>query len=493
MPLLTRFLHDLRAFSLTEHLAGRPIVVAVSGGPDSVCLLHLLRRLALQLALDLRVATLDHGLRGADGAADAEFVVSLAQDWGLPAQRGYADVPALMRQHGLGTEAAARLARYTFLAETARQTNSRGIVTGHNADDQAETILLHLIRGSGLAGLRGMRPAAPLTPDHLLPGSPPPDGLTLLRPLLNIPRADIEAYCAEHRLPTRADATNTSPAYLRNRIRQEVLPLLTALNPSIRETLARTARVTADDFALIERLIEAAWEAMLVDASPDRVAFDRARFRTALDRAIQRGLLRRALEGLMPPGVESTLTPLDQALALARMGQTGRRASLPGGIELRIEPDRIAVQRAASAPHLPDWPWIPAGTLCAVPVPGTIRLPGTPWVLHTRWLAPGEDPVALRQQPRTATLAVPPGAALCLRTRQPGDRLEPLGMRGRNQKLSDLMINARVPTDQRDYLPVLADGPRIGWVGVGPQGRVADPWAVKSADESVVVVFWEEE
>lgn len=337
-----------------------------------------------------------------------------------------------------------------------------------------------------------MRPATPLSAAHLLPDSPSPNGLILARPLLNISRADIEAYCAEHHLPTRADATNTDPGYLRNRLRLEVLPLLAGLNPSIRETLARTARVAADDFALIERQVDAAWESTLAASTPDRVAFDRTQFRM-LDRAIQRGLLRRALEHLLPPGIESVLAPLDQALILVQTGQTGRRASLPGEIWLAIEPDQIVAQRVESASPPPDGPWIPPGTICTVPVPGTIHLPGTPWVLHTRWLEPEEDPATLRRQPHTATLAVASDAVLSLRTRQPGDRFEPLGMGGRTQKLSDTLINARVPAGQRDRLPLLLVGSQIGWIGIGSEGRIADPLAVKSADQRIIVAFWKQE
>ena len=139
MPLYKRFIHDLAALLPDARPSGRALIAAVSGGPDSLCLLHLLGRAAPLLDLRLHVATLDHGLRGADGAADAAFVAALAARWGLPVEVGRADVPALSAQSGLGVEAAARRARYTFLAEAARRAGAALIATGHSADDQAET------------------------------------------------------------------------------------------------------------------------------------------------------------------------------------------------------------------------------------------------------------------------------------------------------------------------------------------------------------------
>ncbi len=158
--MLFRVRHAIQRHHLVT--PGETVVVGVSGGPDSLCLLHVLRELSPELSLRLHVAHLNHRIRGADADADAAFVAALAAAWGLPATLGAADVPALARAHKLAPEEAARCARYAFLARVAEQVGARTIAVAHNADDQTETVLMHWLRGSGLAGLRGMLPATPL-------------------------------------------------------------------------------------------------------------------------------------------------------------------------------------------------------------------------------------------------------------------------------------------------------------------------------------------
>ena len=228
---------------------GAPLVVGVSGGADSLCLLHALhalRALAPELGLRLHVAHLDHGLR-ATSAADAAWVRALCVAWELPCTLDRCDVRALAEREGRSLEDAARQARYRFLAQVARQVGARAVAVGHTADDQAETVLLHLIRGTGLEGLAGMAPDAAWP----LPDEQGTDGLRLLRPLLALTRADTEAYCAAVGLTPRQDESNRDLAYARNRVRLELLPLLRELNPGITATLGRTAAAIAGDVAAL--------------------------------------------------------------------------------------------------------------------------------------------------------------------------------------------------------------------------------------------------
>ncbi|HYO89770.1 MAG TPA: tRNA lysidine(34) synthetase TilS, partial [Candidatus Limnocylindrales bacterium] len=196
---------------------GTTLVLGVSGGADSLALLHALAALRRRLGLTLIAATLDHGLRGRDGAADAAHVDALAEAWHVPVVVGTADVAALAVQQRAGIEEAARNARYAFLAEVARSHGAGRIAVGHHADDQAETVLMHLLRGAGLDGLGGMRPLAPV------PGAP---DLMLVRPLLGVTRAQIAAYCARHDIAARDDATNADTALTRGWLRHELLPLM---------------------------------------------------------------------------------------------------------------------------------------------------------------------------------------------------------------------------------------------------------------------------
>ncbi len=466
-------------------------MVGVSGGPDSLCLLHLFWRAAARLSLSLQVATLDHGLRGVDSAADAAFVEETARAWQLPIRRAYRDVSAIAQTHGLGIEEAARRTRYTFLAEVAQAADASVIAVGHNADDQAETIVMHLLRGSGLAGLRGMLPATPLSAHHLLPGALPSRPITLIRPLLDIPRADIDAYCAAHHLQPRQDATNVEVSYLRNRLRHEVLPLLTALNPNIRQTLARAGHALAADYAFIEQSVADELQAELRDQTEDAIALSLDRFRRPeLSTAIRRGLLRQAILLLAPDLGEVGFATIDGALAVALHGHTGRQAALPGGIMLRVEYDTLTFRRPGAAPHPPPAPWLPAGARLAVEVPGETHLPDSAWTLHTRWLNPGEDPARFYGQPLTAVLLLPARATLALRTRRPGDRYAPLGLGGRTQKISDAMIDAKIPAPQRDHVPLLTVNDQIAWIVMERGSRVSDTFAVGGQTGRYLLARW---
>jgi tRNA(Ile)-lysidine synthase len=209
--LLARVRRYARRYGLLA--AGETVVVGVSGGPDSLALLHLLRRLSAELGLSLRVAHLNHGLRGAMADEDASFVASLAASWGLPCTVGQMDVRSTAA--GRSLEEAARQARYRFLAEVAGAAAGT-IAVGHNADDQAETVLMHFLRGTGVAGLRGMLPRTALA-DYRL-GIPAKGQLWLVRPLLGVPRRDIEVYCAKNELEPRFDRSNEDLTFFRNRL-----------------------------------------------------------------------------------------------------------------------------------------------------------------------------------------------------------------------------------------------------------------------------------
>ena len=211
--------------------AGELGLVAVSGGADSTALLLALQQLGCRLS----VAHLDHGLR-AESAADAEWVRQLAGGLGIECVVERRDVAAYRRQHKLSPEAAAREVRHAFLRETAERLGSAAIFLGHTADDQVETFLLRLIRGAGPAGLRGMQPR---------------DGL-LCRPLLEVWRAEIEAWLRDEGCDWREDATNRDPRFLRNRVRHELLPLLASLNPGIKQVLLREARLLSDGQTAVE-------------------------------------------------------------------------------------------------------------------------------------------------------------------------------------------------------------------------------------------------
>ncbi len=278
-----------------------PVIVGVSGGGDSLCLLHLLVRLTAEFALTLHVAHLDHGLRP-DSASDATFVADVAAAWGLPFHHKRLP-PGHLTAQGGSLEAAARTARFTFLLDLAASlvqepTAQEPIIAlAHHADDQAETLLLHLLRGSGLDGLAAMRPVS----RRPLPGMPGASiqYARIVRPLLDADRTQIMRYLSVHALAWREDATNQDTAFTRNRLRHQILPLLREINPNLTATLGRTAHILAGEADRLARLNrETLADLLLSPAHPARLVLDRDKL-AALDEADQRGVLRLALGWLL--------------------------------------------------------------------------------------------------------------------------------------------------------------------------------------------------
>ncbi|HEX9373310.1 MAG TPA: tRNA lysidine(34) synthetase TilS, partial [Roseiflexaceae bacterium] len=385
---------EVRAFITAQRMidAGAPVVVAVSGGPDSLCLLHILATLRDDLGIALHVAHLDHMIRGAESETEARFVADLARSWGLPATVEAVDVPDLAQ--GGNLHAAARAARYDFLARVARSAGAQAVAVAHHADDQAETVLMHLLRGAGPEGLGGMRPVVPWhewAPDKETrrPGDKVSDSCSLspgllvspslIRPLLQVTRADIESYCTEHGLAPRRDPTNLDLDATRNRIRHELLPRLIEYNPHIVEALGRTAAICADEQAFVSAALDAAWPELARERD-GAVDFDGAAWR-ALHPALQRAAIRRAhaLLARSPAGGRDAATlgleHVEQARALIA-GGVGRRSDLPGAVALTVG---YGGAFTLGAPARPDGPQL-AATELALPAEGRVDL-GEGWAI----------------------------------------------------------------------------------------------------------------
>ncbi len=416
---------------------GQILAVGVSGGPDSLVLLHLLNRLRPLIDLRLHVGHLHHGLRpSAD--ADAEFVAQTAVAWGLPCTVERADIAALARAMHLSIEEAGRIARYAFLARLAPT-----VAVGHNADDQAETVLMHLLRGAGLGGLRGMLPKTG----------------NVIRPLLATPRADIEAYAAAHDLAPRTDPTNTDTAYFRNRLRHELIPVLQTYNPAIRSILNRTAQVAAGDYDLLQTALDAAWAETLAAPPGHTISFHLARWR-AHPQALQRALLRRAVAHLRPGLRDVDYIPIENAVHWIQIGESGHTADLLGGLCVRLGGPTLSIAAWADTPSLAD-----------EPIETSLALPGVTqflqWqattTLETDFPPPRADPWMAYLDPALGPFV--------LRTRRRGDPFQPLGMNGQTLKLSDFMINRKIPVQARSHWPLLANSTHILWV---PGHRLAE-------------------
>ncbi|MCB8919206.1 MAG: tRNA lysidine(34) synthetase TilS [Ardenticatenaceae bacterium] len=426
-----------------------PLVVGVSGGPDSLALLHALWQGGYPAGL-LIAAHLNHAIRPA-AAADAQFVAETCAAWGIPCHVGQVDVPALQQARGLSLEEAARLARYQFLAQVARQVGAAGVAVGHNADDQAETVLMHFLRGAGLAGLRGMQPQSPL------PGAPE---IPLLRPLLYTGRDTIEAYCLAHGLTPVQDSSNQDVTLFRNRLRHELLPLLGEYSPQLRQRLGHTARLLAADYELLTALRDEAWSQVLLAETADWLQVDLAGWR-ALPLSLRRSTLRQAVWRLRSSLRDVGFEPVEQARRVAEDGPAGTQASLPGGLVLTVGYTEWVLAQ-------PGRSFTPAGPQIAqprpLPVPGRAALVNG-WQITAEWL-PQVDWAAVRgnRDPFVAYLSPEQVAGLHVRGRRPGERFQPLGLAGHSAKVKEVMINRRIPAGLRARWPVVAHEGHIVWL-----------------------------
>ncbi len=450
-----------------EHLIrrGDTVVVGVSGGPDSLCLLHVLRACRSRLGIELCAAHLNHLLRGADADADARFVQDLAADWEIPCVVERRDVRAAAQQRRLALEEAARRERYEFLRQVARNVQATRIAVGHHADDQSETVLMHWLRGAGLGGLRGMLPATSLSDLRLWEDRPLPDSPVLIRPLLYTPRTDIEQYCRRHGLSPRFDRSNLDTTFFRNRLRHELLPYLEAeFRPHFRQILCRSAQVIRQDYDLLCMLGDQAWQSVVRQSGEHAVMLDKAAWQL-LHPALQRATLRRAMQQLRWSLRDVHFEHIEAAIRVARHGQVGDQAMLPRRVMLTVGYATIWIADEDFAPP-PDFPAMSVDCL-ALNVPGQTQLPDGGRV-EVCLLDVGDMPAGWAQNddPWRAWLdADAVGPVLSLRRRRPGDRFYPLGLGGHTKQVSDLLINARTPAWWRDRVPLLArQDDEIMWV-----------------------------
>lgn len=333
--------------------SGETVVVGVSGGADSVCLLHLLAKWQQKLGIKLNVAHLDHQLRGAESEEDAQYVIRLAGSLDVPVTIGRRDVNDYRDERNCSLEEAARELRYDFLAAVAEDVGAERVVVGHTRDDQVETILLHILRGAGTAGLRGIKPCSPLVSgSHSChsDGSPSAAGtdparqspLLAIRPLLEVSREETLRYCQQHRLEPRSDSSNLSLAFLRNRLRLELLPLLKKYNPAIDKALLRLAEIADADVSFIEQQTLQMWDSVAREQG-EVICLDKKKV-ASLPLALQRQLIRLAIARISGNTRDIEANHIEAVRGLVS-GPRGKSASLPHPLICRSEYKEIVISR----------------------------------------------------------------------------------------------------------------------------------------------------
>lgn len=426
------------------------VLVAVSGGSDSVCLvmvLHEMRQRGVLPGLDLHVAHVNYGLRGEESEKDEAFVRDLANRLSLPV---HVERVHLVPRPGQALQSQARDARYAFFRRVRRQYDLTAVATGHTADDQAETILMWLLRGSGTKGLAG------------IPGQ---RGDGIIRPLLGITRQQVLGYLASRGIAYRTDASNATRVYRRNRIRHEIVPLLRTFNPRVVQGLARAAEILAADAALLDDLERERWEAVVKDVASGRVVLQSERLAQE-PLGLQRRLIRRALSEVRGSAVGLTFRHVSDVLAQVVGARHGAKLDLPGGIV--VERDgaltmvgRRGVERLAGAGA--NWA---AGV--SLSIPGAVRLgEGGPRLLALEAAKPGKG----RADGRSLLVvdADRLGGPLTVRNWRPGDWFCPSGMKGHRKKLQDFFVDQKIPRTRRAEVPLAVAPAGIVWV-VGYRG-----------------------
>ncbi len=435
-------------------LSGR-VVIALSGGADSIAMTHLL----MQFLPKERIvcAHVNHGIRGEEANSDEAFVSSWCEQNGLDLQVLHADVPSEAQKSGEGLEACGRRLRYAFFEELACEENDR-IATAHTRSDQAETVLLHLIQGAGARGLSGI----------------PPVRDKIIRPILSLDRADVEAYCRTNGLAFRTDSTNSDVAYTRNRLRHQVLPLLREMNPNLEQSLERTALSLSRDSACLEQMAHQALETARV-----KDGLSAAAIRSVPD-AVAIRVLSLYFQECGCPRPEAI--HLEQALAALHKGSG--RLNLPGGLELNVWHDRLCLAAIKTVPE--------KGTEIRVTGSQTRLWDGRILFLEVFPVSEIKNrikfhnllfPILMDYDTITRSRKI-----LTVRTRRAGDRFSPAG-RGISKSLKKFFSEQRVPAAKREHLVLLEMDGELLWVeGFG----VCDRCKVRPNTQNVLILRLEE-
>ncbi|MBN2898935.1 MAG: tRNA lysidine(34) synthetase TilS [Clostridia bacterium] len=414
-----KFLQTIQDHNLLEK--GDGIVLGVSGGPDSMCMLHLFCSIREAWSLSLYAVHLNHGFRGEAADADADYVADMCKAWEVPLFSYYTKVESLAKEMNTSFEDAGRKERYRLFFEALDANQAQKIAVAQNKNDQAETVLMRLIRGAGIEGLSGIQYGRE-------------DGV--IRPLLDCSRSEIEAYCESHQIQPRIDHTNTDVQYTRNKIRWEILKGMSEINPSVMDNLVKTSQLLRDDNAVLNELTEATYR-QIVDGQPEAHYISLTAF-NQLSIGLKRRLIRKCIEVLRGHLIDVTYDEVETIINLAMRQRTNSKKNYHG-LYFEISYDRLLIYL------------------------GKIKAEGGLFELKVREMTREEfddytlsnDEVAVDQEKIAGRLS--------LKYRQSGDAFQPVGMSG-SKKIKDFFIDEKVPREQRANIPIIWDDTGIVWI-----------------------------
>ncbi len=461
---------------------GEHIVLGVSGGPDSVCLLSVLRELAEERGLTLHAVHINHCLREKDADADQHYTEGLCKNLGVPCHVFRYDVKSMAAEQKITSEEAGRNARYESFHRVKKEIQSSGIpkvkiAVAHNMNDQAETLLMRIIRGTGTDGLAGMEYVR--------------DGV-IIRPLLDVTRAEIEEYCRQHELFPRTDLTNLEPIYTRNRLRLELLPLLQSqYNENILSALNRLAQIAGEDKEYLYQQVDEAKS--MVEAEGHLLRIPRKAY-SGLHPAIGKRLVSASLKelGLIQ---DMTAVHLDGADRLLRNGGTGDSMDFPGGYGLRMTYDTGELFGKDSDIRGRRERKEGAAFRYPVRMNGITPIPELNALLKVKILQAGRQTKPLGENRFSACLDLTGkgtgnqagnsvASQVAVRSRRPGDYIFPLGMKG-TKKIQDFYVDEKIKREDRDKIPLLCLGSEVLWV-VGY--RISEKYKVTEETTEMVCI-----
>ncbi|MBL8064131.1 MAG: tRNA lysidine(34) synthetase TilS [Anaerolineales bacterium] len=449
----------------------RITVVGVSGGPDSLCLMEMMRRAGYPIL----VAYFDHQLRP-ESSTDARMVEKTASRLMLGCFIDGADVRSFADERKMSIEEAARTLRYRFLFDLARRQKAQAVAVGHTADDQVETVLMHFLRGSGISGLKGMSYRSIIK-------SFDPD-IPVVRPMLDMWREETVLYCAVNGLRPHYDSSNDSVSFQRNRIRHLLMPTLETYNPKFREATLHMSQSLKSDYAFVMETLERAWGETVLSANDELVTFDAARL-LSCSVGLQRNLVKHAMQNLNP-GVDVSFQTLERATQLINSSQPSSRADLKAGLRIFREENYIHICTSNAVLPFDRWPQMPGEAPLSISLPGQVTLAGGWKLTCERWRLPAlaKEQADGNDDPFQVWLdAEELKDTFTLRVRHQGDHFTPLGLDGHSQKLSDFFVNEKLPQRARDRWPLLCAGDEIIWV---PGHRPAHRHRLKATTRDII-------
>mgnify|MGYP005838627345 CR=1 FL=1 len=433
--MLEKVKRTIAKYSMLE--LGDKVLVGVSGGADSVALLHTLVQLREEYQLSLWIVHLNHMFRGQDAREDAEFVARLGTTLGVPSFIEEVDVPKLMEETGLSAQLAARQARYLFYERIVAQVGAQRVALGHHGDDQAETILMRFLRGAGEDGLAGI----------------PPVRGKIIRPLLEVNRQEIEEYCQQYNLGFRTDYSNLKTIYLRNKIRLELLPLLEKeYNSNIRQTLVRLGDVFREDSSYLQEKALTALAEVVLKQEDCQLVIGWENL-VSYSKAMQRRIFREGIRKVKGNLENISFSHLEDLIEFFSREEKGQKI-LPGNVFLEKSYGKLLIRKQEEPPIFSQ----------LLQIPGTTIIPELGLVITSKVIENSCLGKPKADNPWHAYLDYyPTKGPLVIRNRREGDRFQPLGMVG-SKKIKDFFIDEKIPRYERDNIPLLVQGQEILWV-----------------------------